>query len=130
MANVWVLVTIGLGFFFYGLRCRQRLYYGLTELAVALIIIFLTFHPPAIYIISDDYSFWGGLLSKGVGFLAGVYALVRGLDNIEQGLPPHFRAPWGRWFYGKSLRAQQLRQLGDIRRDPSHPALISCTDRP
>jgi hypothetical protein len=85
MANVWVLITIGLGFFFYGLRCRQRLYYGLTELAVALVIIFLTFHPPAIYLITDEYSFWGWLLSKGVGFLVGVYAMVRGLDNIEQG---------------------------------------------
>jgi hypothetical protein len=25
MANFWVLITISLAFFFYGLRCRQRL---------------------------------------------------------------------------------------------------------
>jgi hypothetical protein len=68
-----------------------------------LVIIFLTFHPPAIYLITEEDSFWGGLLSKGVGFLAGIYATVRGLDNIEQGLPPHFRALWDRGFYGETL---------------------------
>jgi hypothetical protein len=43
MANIWMLVTIGLGLFFYALRCRQRLWYGLVELLVALVIFFLRF---------------------------------------------------------------------------------------
>jgi hypothetical protein len=72
---------------------------------VALVIIFLTFHPGTVFLITEDYSWWGWPLSKGVGVLAGVYAMVRGLDNIRQGLPAHFRAGWDRWFYGKSLRA-------------------------
>jgi hypothetical protein len=113
MANIGLLATIAAGFFFYGLRCRQRLYYGLFEVAVALVIIFLTFHPGTVFLITEDYTWWGWLLSKGVGVLAGVYAMVRGLDNIGQGgldnigqgLPAHFRARWDRWFYGKSLRA-------------------------
>jgi hypothetical protein len=53
MANFWVLITDSLAFFFYGLRCRQRLYYGLFEVAVALVIIFLTFHPGTVFLITD-----------------------------------------------------------------------------
>ena len=110
MANVCILITIGLGFFFYGLRCRHKLYYGLLELIVAFVIIFLTFHPPIINLADLEPPWWKyWLLSRSVGFLAGVYVMVRALDNIGKGLPPHLRAIWDRLFYGKvldSLRAQ------------------------
>ena len=109
MANVWVLITIGVGFFFYGLRCRLRLCYGVLELMVAFIIIYLTFHPLRINLADLEPPLWDWLLSKSVGFLAGVYVMIRALDNIEKGLPPHLRASWHRVFYRKvldSLRAQ------------------------
>jgi hypothetical protein len=103
MANAWVLLTIGLGLFFYSLRCRQKLYYGALELIVALVIIYLTFHPPTTYLVTEEINWWGWALSRSVGFLAGVYVMVRALDNIEKGLPPHLRACWDRVFYGRAL---------------------------
>jgi hypothetical protein len=109
MDNFWVFITIGVGCFFYGLRCRLRLCYGLLELMVAFIIIYLTFHPLRINLADLEPPLSNWLLSKSVGFLAGVYIMIRALDNIEKGLPPHLRASWHRVFYGKvldSLRAQ------------------------
>jgi hypothetical protein len=70
---------------------------------VSFVIIFLTFNPPAVSLILEDYSRWGLFLSKGAGIFAGVYVMVRAFDNIEQGLPARFRTPWDCWFYGKSL---------------------------
>src|SRR3974377_761570 len=101
MANVWFVITIGVGLFFYVLRCRRILYYGVIELIVAVVIIFLTFHPPFVTLIADEYSWSGLLLSKGVGVLAGVYFMVRALDNIEKGLPSQRRVAWQRVFYGE-----------------------------
>ena len=109
MDNVWVLMTIGVGFFFYGLRCRLRLCYGVLELMVAFVIIYLTFHPLRINLADLEPPLSNWLLSKSVGFLAGIYVMIRALDNIEKGLPPYLRANWHRVFYGKvldSLRAQ------------------------
>jgi hypothetical protein len=104
--------TIGSGLFLYALRCRQKLYYGVLELMVAFVIIFLMFHPPIINLADLEPPYWKyWLLSKSVGLLAGVYVMVRALDNIEKGLPPHLRAIWSRVFYGKvldPLRAQAL----------------------
>jgi len=36
-----------------------------------------------------------------VGALAGIYVMVRGLDNIEKGLPPQSQNKWKRLFHGK-----------------------------
>ena len=104
MANIWMLVTIMFGVFFYALRCRQRLWYGLIELAVAFIIIFLTFHPPGPIVLAvDEPTWWGTLLTRCAGSLAGVYFIVRALDNIEKGLPSQMRRGWDRLFHGKVL---------------------------
>jgi hypothetical protein len=78
MANVWFVITIVVGLLFYVLRCRGRLYYGLAELAVALTIMFLTFHPPAVFLIAEESSWWGSFLSTSVGLLAGIYAWSAG----------------------------------------------------
>jgi hypothetical protein len=64
MDNVWVLMTIGVGFFFYGLRCRLRLCYGVLELMVAFVIIYLTFHPLRINLADLEPPLWNWLLSK------------------------------------------------------------------
>ena len=94
MAVVWILMTVVCGLLFYGLRCRYQFVYGLIELGAALIIIFLTFVPqgPAYLEVMSQPSLWGSLLSKAVGVSAGIYVMVRALDNIEKGWPPR----WGR----------------------------------
>jgi hypothetical protein len=79
MAVIGIIVTVAFGLLFYILRCRQRLLYGLVEFVVALAVIILTF------LLSEESSWWGWLLSKGVGTSAGIYVMVRGLDNIQQG---------------------------------------------
>jgi len=42
-----------------------------------------------------------GLVSKSVGILGGVYVIVRGLDNVENGMPLTWRGIWKQAFYGK-----------------------------
>jgi hypothetical protein len=91
VAAVWILMTIVGGLLFYGLRCRYQFVYGLIELGAALTIIFLTFLPqtPSYLELAEQPSWWGSFLSQGVGISAGIYVLVRALDNIEKGWPPH-----------------------------------------
>jgi hypothetical protein len=83
------VVTIVLGVFFYVVRFRWQLAYGVFELLAALAIIFVTFYPQTNYLLLEESSWQGWLLRKGVGALAGIYVMVRGLDNIEKRLPPH-----------------------------------------
>jgi hypothetical protein len=49
-----------LGLFFYWLRCRWQLVYGLVELVVALAVIILTFYPQTYYFLHDlSGPHWG-----------------------------------------------------------------------
>jgi hypothetical protein len=90
VAVVWILMTVVCGLLFYGLRCRYQFVYGLIELGAALIIISLTFFPQNNYLgLAAGPSWLGWFLSSGVGISAGIYVLVRALDNIEKGWPPH-----------------------------------------
>lgn len=60
------------GYYTYLLRCRARMYYGLVEIGVGLTTTY----------ISADIN-----VPKDILFLlAGVYIVVRGLDNVEKGL--------------------------------------------
>jgi hypothetical protein len=98
MAAFEVLITIGFGLFFYWLRSRCRLAYGAIELVAALAVIILTFSPQshATLLLVQEPPLWGWFLSQSAGTLAGIYVMVRGLDNIHQGLGPRSRAKWER----------------------------------
>src|ERR1700680_1350556 len=99
MAVIGIFVTVCLGLFFYWLRCRWQLVYGLVELVVALAVIILTFYPQTHYLLQGAGPPWlGWFLSKSVGISAGIYVMVRGLDNIHNGLPPKWRCKWDRIF--------------------------------
>jgi len=99
MAVIGIFVTVCLGLFFYWLRCRWQLVYGLVELVVALAVIILTFYPQTNYLLQEaGPPWWGWFLSKSVGISAGIYVMVRGLDNIHNGLPPKWRCKWDRIF--------------------------------
>ena len=99
-----VIGIVMIGLFFYVVRCRWQLAYGLVELGVALAVIFLTFYPQGYTVLTTEAvpPLWGRLLSKSVGTSAGIYVMVRGLDNIHKGLPSKWRGKWEHVFYGKA----------------------------
>jgi hypothetical protein len=103
MAVIGIFLTLTIGVLFYVLLCRRQLAYGLVELVVALLVIVLTFYPQTNYLLlEEEPPRWGWLLSKSVGTSAGIYVMVRGLDNIGKGLPPKWRGKWDRIFYGRA----------------------------
>ena len=71
----------------YRLRGMYPFYYGGTEVLVAILAIFVS--------IGTDTT---NPLNKIVGILGGAYILIRGLDNMDKGLPISWRALWDKWF--------------------------------
>ena len=100
METFLVVAAIGAAVFFYWIRCQTRFWYGAIEIGVAILIIFLTFYPQTNYLLLTESSPWGWL-SRAAGALAGIYVIVRGLDNIESGLKPRSRERWKRLFYSQ-----------------------------
>ena len=94
MAIVYILLSIVAALFFFQLRWRRPFAYGLFEFAVGLIGLTLTFYPQTTYLITDEASPFGITLSHGVAIVGGIYLLVRGLDNMERGLPRSWRPHW------------------------------------
>jgi hypothetical protein len=108
VALLWILATIIAALFFYRLRSRCRWLYGLIELAVGVVILIATFYPAesGLLLAEQPYWGWGWLVSRSVGVLSGIYVIVRGLDNFDKGMPPHWaraRCMWTRIFYGATV---------------------------
>jgi|HubBroStandDraft_2_1064218.scaffolds.fasta_scaffold1115321_1 uncharacterized membrane protein HdeD (DUF308 family) len=81
---LFVFAVIASGVF-YWLRSRNRILYGTIEITVGLVIFLILFKiiPTATLLAADDMPGLGWLVvSNTVGFFTGVYAIVRGLDNI------------------------------------------------
>jgi hypothetical protein len=72
--------------------------YGLCEIVVAVVVIYLTFVPPYTAMALADMSLSRLQMSKAIGILGGVYILVRGMDNVDQDLPSKWRSLWDRTF--------------------------------
>lgn len=98
MAAIGIFVTIAAGLFFYWLRCQFRFWYGLVELAVALGVIYMTFYPQTDNLLLNAPPISHSLFTKGAGILGGIYILVRGMDNMDQDLPPKWRLIWDKAF--------------------------------
>jgi hypothetical protein len=82
----WLGVFIGIvaAGIFYWLRNQHRVVYGATEILVGLAILLVVFDiiPTPIILTADgDESAWHTVPNI-IGFFTGVYALVRGWDNI------------------------------------------------
>ena len=45
METFFAVAAIGAAVFFYWIRCQSRFWYGVIEIGVAVLIIFLTFYP-------------------------------------------------------------------------------------
>jgi len=78
-------VAIGIGL--YRLRGNNPTVYGIGEVLVSLVTILFSIASAA-----------NGLLATSLGLLGGIYVMVRGLDNIDKGLPPSWRTSWDKWF--------------------------------
>jgi hypothetical protein len=77
---------------FYWLKRRSPLFYGLLELFVAMISIW-----SSVLIQTDN------LFAKTLSLLGGIYIFVRGLDNINKGVPASFERVWS-FIFGPSER--------------------------
>ncbi|MGD9617913.1 MAG: hypothetical protein AB7H90_21250 [Alphaproteobacteria bacterium] len=88
MSYLYFVLTIAIAIFFYWLRVNRRALYGVCEIVIAIVIIYQLTIPdqPTILLWDgpDPANFF--LASKIVGFFAGVYAFVRGMDNLVTGL--------------------------------------------
>jgi hypothetical protein len=90
----WVLVAIG----FYRIRCASRPLYGAIEIVAGLATIVLGEFPPYAVLASDTTWSLGSRAAHILTLMAGVYIVVRGLDNIAQDLPARWRPVWRRIF--------------------------------
>ena len=90
----WVVVAVG----FYRIRCWSRLLYGAMEVVAGIGVIILGEFPPKA--ITAAASTWtlGSRAAHMLALMGGVYIVVRGLDNIDQGLPERWRPAWRRIF--------------------------------
>ncbi|WFU14417.1 hypothetical protein [Bradyrhizobium sp. CB3481] len=87
------------GFVAYWLRCRHRFSYGILEIIAAVgLMIIAVFHPEAGHLSLGNGSVFGEVLSSALSFIASVYLMVRGLDNMDNDLPLSWRSRWDRLF--------------------------------
>lgn len=77
--NIWgtVILTIVIGLLLFIFREKQRLSYGVFELAVGVIAIIVLFKPLGFNYTNIEFN-----LDLNIKLLGGLYIMVRGLDNI------------------------------------------------
>lgn len=92
-------ILIVSGFAAYWFRGRTRFGYGCLEIAAAIgLSIIAVFHPePGRLLLSNGTAF-GTYLSNALSYVASVYLMVRGLDNVGSDLPVRWRPTWARLF--------------------------------
>lgn len=90
ISTFWfALVALPIAWGLFALRCSQRSFYGLVEVIVGIVTVLNAF--PGVK------ALWEAVRSMGVGqatqsspalaIVAAIYIIIRGLDNIDQGLP-------------------------------------------
>jgi hypothetical protein len=84
--SIYFGLTVLAAMFFYWLRSWHRVLYGLSELGVALLLMYLAYFPHTNYLLLEGGGVWDLILTKPVQIFAGIYAFVRGMDNIVTGL--------------------------------------------
>jgi drug/metabolite transporter (DMT)-like permease len=103
---IWITAAVITALILYTLRRRHRFPHGLMELAFSLGMFLLTIYPrsPRHLALEERPPWWGLLLStKAFPLLTGIYVMVRGLDNIDEGLSEKWRGNWNQIFRGASL---------------------------
>jgi hypothetical protein len=85
----------------YWLRCRKPFLYGIGELFLGLIVIYVVLFPTEtnyLLLAKGEPGWRETWLPKSAGVLAGIYVLVRGLDNMSRELPSSWVPWWKRLF--------------------------------
>jgi len=84
MGFVWFILAIIAALFFYWLRDNHRTWYGFSEIIVGIAILFVDFvaTPPNTLITGESYSTWLPTATTLIALFTGIYAIVRGIDNI------------------------------------------------
>ena len=90
----WVVVAVA----FYRIRCWSRLLFGAIEIVAGIGVIIIGEFPPNAVATAANVWTLGSRAAHMLALLGGVYIVVRGLDNIDQGLPERWRPAWGRIF--------------------------------
>jgi hypothetical protein len=91
MPWVYSVGTVIIGLFFYWVRSNCRVWYGVSEILVAFALMYVAYFPhggPFVFGVGGEGprlapKILGTVITQAVPFFAGVYALVRGLDNVE-----------------------------------------------
>ena len=93
-----IAIAVALSVGLYRLRGIQPFWYGCIEIGVGLVVLIFTFVPTTHYLAFDGQTFLELGAAKLIGVMAGIYIIVRGLDNVDRGLPPRWRHHWDRAF--------------------------------
>ena len=94
-----VLCAIAFSLLLYRLRCIRPFQYGCIEVAVGLAVLIFTFDVPTTHYLAFDRQTvfeWG--VNRIIGTMAGIYIIIRGLDNMDRDLPPSWRPLWDSFF--------------------------------
>ena len=78
-----------------------------------------TFVPTTHYLAFDRQTFLELSATKLIGVMAGIYIIVRGLDNVDRGLPLSWRPHWDRAF-PKQKRDTQIRACVTTPAEPGY----------
>jgi hypothetical protein len=84
MHSFGFVLALAFGLFLYWCRCRYRVWYGFLEIVAGCLLIYTAFFPgwPTLLWSGWTGPDWGEHLLRTVILIGGLYALVRGLDNI------------------------------------------------
>jgi hypothetical protein len=101
---MWIFIPVVAGLIagcgLYWFRCRAPFYYGLSEIAAAVVLLVLIFYPETSYLLlEEDSPFFTGVIEMWFGSFAAIYLVVHGLSNMEKDLPHKWRDAWRRAFH-------------------------------
>jgi hypothetical protein len=98
MAVIYLILLILLAAMLYWLRRNYRLAYAFIEIAAGIGTLIVSIYPPYILIAACEISAIGARFSSSLTIMAGLYIIVRGMDNLDQALPAKWRRIWDRIF--------------------------------
>jgi hypothetical protein len=101
LSSPWFIIPAMVsGPILYLFRSRLPFAYGLLEVVASWTIISLAIELPNTMPASGDPKNWVPILGKIANILGGLYITVRGLDNMDKGIPRLYRGVWNSFFHG------------------------------
>jgi hypothetical protein len=82
----------------FNLRGLAPFWYGCLEVAVGIVVLIFTLIPTSHPLLVQAPTFIESTGARVIASMAGLYIIVRGLDNMERDLPISWRSVWDRLF--------------------------------